>query len=407
MATLPHVRDLVALAAARAVRMLLRRVLHRGGTATPGLIADRMSPRLLARALRSLPHGYVAVSGSSGKSTTTRMLAALLRGHGMSVFTNSSTANLRQGVVSAVIDAAGPFGRLQADIGVVELDEAVAPGVADEVRPRLAVLTNISGEQLDRFHSPHRVAGLLRRLAERAGQVVAGRDDELLRQVAGDLAGTRWFGAGDDSATPGTRMLRSDGRDARLERAGVVFPVRLPARGEHYALDAAAALEAAAIILGPRLDPAIVVSTFDALTPVFGRGELRDVGGQSVEFVLVQNPDSLRRNLAQLDPVPEQLMVAIGSDVRDTSWLWSVDMATLGHVDVVTGSRAFEIGARLAYEGVALGAVTDDLDDALERFLALPEPRSGVKTVVFSADAMRRIRRRLGHDRLGHGRVAA
>ncbi|HEV7743205.1 MAG TPA: MurT ligase domain-containing protein [Pseudolysinimonas sp.] len=402
MASTLNLRDLIAVASAGACRFVLRRILRRGGTAIPGLIADRMSPRLLGRALRSLPQGYIAVSGSSGKSTTTRMLAALLRAHGLSVFTNSSTANLRQGVVTAVIDQAGPTGRLHADIGVIELDEAVAPGVAVEVAPRLAVLTNISGEQLDRFHSPHRVAEMLRALAKRAGLVVAGRDDPLLRELTGHLSGVRWFGAGGDSAAGGrgTAVQRSDGRDAVLLRAGVEFPVRLPSRGDHYALDAAAALEAAAVILGTRLDPATVERTFDELTPVFGRGELRDVGGQPVEFVLVQNPDSLRRNLALLDPVPDQLMVAIGSDVRDTSWLWSVDTAALRHVDVVTGSRAFEIGARLAYDGVELDLVTDDLEGALERFLALPQPASGVKTVVFSADAMRRIRRRLGHDRI-------
>jgi UDP-N-acetylmuramyl tripeptide synthase len=400
MSTTAHPRDLIAIGLARVVRTVLRRILHRGATATPGLIADRISPRLLARALGSLPEGYVAVSGSSGKSTTTRMLAALLRAHGMRVFTNSSTANLRQGVVSAIVQDATPAGRLLADIGVVELDEAVAPRIAAEVRPSRVVLTNITGEQLDRFHSPHRVAEMLRALAHRSGDVVYGRDDPLLRTIVADLPIARGFGTGAESASRGTRMLHSRGREAVLLHAGVELPVLLPARGDHYALDAAAALETAAAILGPRLDPAIVQNTFEGLEPVFGRGEVREVDGQPVEFVLVQNPDSLRRNLTHLDPVPERIMVAIGSDVRDPSWLWSVDTSRLGHVDVVTGCRAFEIGARLAYDGVALGRVTDDLDEALQRFLALPRPSSGVKTVLFSADAMRRIRRRLHHDRV-------
>jgi hypothetical protein len=127
--------------------------------------------------------------------------------------------------------------------------------------------------------------------------------------------------------------------------------------------------------------------------------------------VLVQNPDSLRRNLALLSPEPEQLMVAIGADVRDASWLWNVDTSSLQHADVVTGSRAYEIGARLAYDGVRLGSVTPDLGAGLDEFLSMPAPDAGVKTILFSADAMRRVRRRLGLDRQpgfrNGGRVAA
>lgn len=391
-------RDAPAHALGRLASFVLRRVLRRGGSAGPGLLADRLSPGLLARSLGALPDGLVVVSGSSGKSTTTRMLTALLEAHGLRVFTNASTANLRQGVVTAIVDAGRVGGGIPADIGVVELDEGAAASLAGELRPRLLVLTNVSAEQLDRFHSADRVVGMLARLADRSAAVVLGRDDDRLRELASRLAvPVRWFGTSDD--VRGVRVDRVDGRDATLALGGRSVRVRLPARGEHYALDAAAALEAAHAILGPALDHDTVVQAFAALTPVFGRGELVDVGGAVVELVLVQNPDSLRRNLALLSPAPEQLMIAIGSDVRDASWLWNVDTSCLGHVDVVTGCRAYEIGARLAYDGVRLGTLTPDLNAGLDEFMALPAPDAGVKTILFSADAMRRVRRRLRLDR--------
>lgn len=89
-------------------------------------------------------------------------------------------------------------------------------------------------------------------------------------------------------------------------------------------------------------------------------------------------------------------MIAIGRDVHDPSWLWTVDMSRIQHVDVISGYNYAELGLRLAYEGTQVDSVEPDLFDAIEKFMALPDPISGIRTVIFSADAMRRLRRHLG-----------
>ena len=89
-------------------------------------------------------------------------------------------------------------------------------------------------------------------------------------------------------------------------------------------------------------------------------------------------------------------MVAIGRDVHDPSWLWTVDLQKLTHADVVTGYNAHEIAMRLAYDEIPMGLIDEDLEVAVRSFLDLPAPSTGHKTVIFSADAMRRIRRMLG-----------
>ncbi len=93
----------LAVAVGRTVRFLLRRVRRGGGSAFPGLLVSKLAPSFLADALRSLPLGFVIISGSAGKSSTTHMLVTLLREHGVKVFTNSSTANIQQGLLSAVL----------------------------------------------------------------------------------------------------------------------------------------------------------------------------------------------------------------------------------------------------------------------------------------------------------------
>ena len=60
-----------------------------GGSALPGLVAEKIDPGFLAHALGDVPGGIVVVSGTNGKTTTTKMLVALLRAHGRTVFTLS------------------------------------------------------------------------------------------------------------------------------------------------------------------------------------------------------------------------------------------------------------------------------------------------------------------------------
>jgi hypothetical protein len=65
-------------------------------------------------------------------------------------------------------------------------------------------------------------------------------------------------------------------------------------------------------------------------------------------------------------------------------------------VQVVSGYNFAEIALRLAYDDVQIDLAEEDLFDAFAHFLALPSPSNSMKTVIFSADAMRRLRRHLG-----------
>jgi UDP-N-acetylmuramyl tripeptide synthase len=170
----------------------------------------------------------------------------------------------------------------------------------------------------------------------------------------------------------------------------------LPNRGLHYALDSIAALLSAKSYLDETFDLALAASVLSNLPPVFARGEIARVGDEDVEFILVQNPMSFQLNLDDLSTQPEQIMIAIGTDVHDPSWLWTVDMSNLTHVDIVSGFNFSEVALRLTYADVPIAEVEGDLETALQKFFALPKPARGIKTVIFSADAMRRTRRILG-----------
>ena len=128
---------LPAILIGRATRSLIRRVRPGGGSALPGLVLSKIAPGLLAKTLKSFPDGLIVVTGSAGKSTTTKMLVAIARAHGKTVFTNPSTANIAQGFFSAILERANLSGRIAGDVAVLEMDE----GHAAEITKRIVSLT--------------------------------------------------------------------------------------------------------------------------------------------------------------------------------------------------------------------------------------------------------------------------
>lgn len=410
-------RYLPALLLGRLLRLLVRVVRPGGGSALPGLVLSKLAPGILRGALSSFPDGVYLVSGSAGKSTTTKMLVALLREHGVEVFTNPSTANIAQGFYSTIIQMGTIWGKLPGQVAVLEVDEGHALHLAKLETPRGVVILNVTEDQLDRFVDPGLVREKLTALAAEAKEFVAlNASDQNLIQMGSELKmDPEWFsisrelrgksriGLGyaptyvealaEPSASAEVVSLKERLVSVRIDDEVISF--EQPNRGAHFAIDAAAALLASKKILKEKFQLTIAQRCLDNLPPVFARGEFREVRGQLVEFNLVQNPPSFQLNLDYLPESKQCIFVGIGRDVHDPSWLWTVDTSKLENVAVVGGYNAGEIALRLFISGSKINEVVYELEDAIEKFFALPMPDVGYKTVIFSADVMRRMRRYL------------
>jgi len=124
----------------------LSRALGRGsGTVAGGRIGLMVDPSLLA-ALTVGRH-VVLVSGTNGKTTTTRLLSAALSGlDGMgTVVSNETGANMPAGHVAALAGAP------DASVAVLEVDEGYLGRLVEETSPEVIVLLNLSRDQLDRI----------------------------------------------------------------------------------------------------------------------------------------------------------------------------------------------------------------------------------------------------------------
>ena len=201
-----------------------------GGTALPGLVVEKLDPGFLARTLGQLSMGVVVVSGTNGKTTTTKMVVQLLREQGLRVLTNRSGSNFVRGVLASLLTEVDAGGRLNHDVAVLELDEAHAVRFVRLIRPRHALLLNVMRDQLDRFGEIDYTASLLHKVAlATTGSVVVNADDPRLGSEAftGDLAvRVASFGAGpalrslfvsDDDLRTGAAQAEEARREARRE----------------------------------------------------------------------------------------------------------------------------------------------------------------------------------------------
>ncbi len=400
--------------------------LRGGGSAYPGYLVNRMSPTLLPALAGAFPDGVIFVLGSNGKTTTTHMLSEVLRAHGKMVFTNPTGANLPQGVTSALLAEADLIGRVKADVAVLEVDEAYVTELADLLSPTVILSLNVQIDQLYRFYETERVADMMLRASTRAAEcVVVNRDDPYLSKidestlraeplffgVAPELVAASSHGLAHASDTrsghPGSiphpayaEVQEARGRDVVVRVGDDDVPLTLPARGLHYAADAAAALAVASRVLGSRFSPDRAASGFARMAPAYGRGEVLplrgDSRGEQVEFVMFKNGPSLQMNLDAFEDAPERVLLAIDEGTPDVSWLYDVDVAVLPRVDVVSGTKAYQLALRLEHAGVEIGVIEPELTKAVALMRGLPETRSGRQIWLVNYELMMIGRRLLG-----------
>lgn len=373
--------------------------LRGGGSALPGLVIEKLDPQFLKRTLDQLPLGVLIVSGTNGKTTTTKIVVELLESAGLKVFTNRTGSNFSRGVVAALLGDIDLRGRLDADIAVLELDEAWAARFVEQVKPRYSLLLNVLRDQLDRFGEIDATAKLLEKIADATtGTVVLNRDDPRVFAIASKIsANPVFFGTTtellslmptDDSLKTGGEQANetihadvllqdiSKGHKATFVIDNQPHTTPLALSGVYNIFNSAAALSMVRQVLhdsAKNVSNERLIQQLRTIRPAFGRGEVISVEGQPVELLLVKNPSGFRLALLSFaDPRPT--MIAINdnyADGRDMSWLWDVDFDSFreGGIATVTGIRAYDMALRLEYDNVQIDRVDTDIPQALRQFI--------------------------------------
>ena len=439
-------RFALALAAGKTAGSASRMLGRGGGTSFPGSIARRIDPNVLRKVATVSDARTVVVTGSNGKTTTCRMLAALAQASDLKVTQNRSGSNLLQGVISTAVRGADLRGRMDAQLLLLEIDEGTIRRVLPDVQPDVFVVTNIFRDQLDRFGELYAMARMLQDVIEslpESATVVLNADDPLVASLADNaVARVLYYGIEADStgepvpehSADTIRCVRcqhmlsyrvvhlSHLGDYQCPECGAARPaldvavtavqssagggyeitaqtpegpvaLRVPLPGVHNVYNAVAALACVtALSLAEPLDPARARQALAGVRPAFGRLEEIQAGGRAVTLAFVKNPTSYNATLREVlrRPGRKHVLAAHSNTVvdgEDFAWLWDVELEQLvPELDSLTisGTRAEEVALRFKYAGAdpAVMRIIPDRGAALQT--ALTQPPAGEALHIFA-----------------------
>lgn len=356
------------------------RVTGRGaGAMIGGLVAMTLDRSILAQL--GAGRRSAIITGTNGKSTTTRMMAAALSTMGP-VATNSEGANMDAGLVAALAadrDAA---------LAALEVDEMHVPHVADAVQPAVIVLLNLSRDQLDRVGEINHIERTLRTgLSRHPGAVVVANCDDVLMTSAayncpnvvwvaagggwaadsvscprsGEVImrdGAHWYSSGTDFARPTPQWSYDD--ENLYGPDGLVLPMRLALPGMVNRGNAAQAV-AAAVAMGA--DPVAAVAAVSGVDEVAGRYRTVRIGDHTARLLLAKNPAGWQEALSMVDKTAAGVVISVNGQVpdgEDLSWLWDVRFEHFGGTSVVAaGERGTDLAVRLGYAEVEHALIHD------------------------------------------------
>ncbi|WJY88753.1 Mur ligase family protein [Corynebacterium confusum] len=382
--TLRKVRTSVATSAANLATTASRATGRGAGGMIGGLVANAIDPSIMSSLGAGRP--AVLVTGTNGKSTTTRMLAAALRTR-HTVATNDGGDNMDAGIISALL--AGK----EASHLVLEVDELHVPHVTDNLNPQALVLLNLSRDQLDRVGEINKIERALRSCVEAHPDmlVIANCDDVLMTSVAYDAPNVIWVAAGagwlGDSVTcprTGGHVVREpenwyavkklpDGREFRrpqpewtVSEEGIVspagtYPLNLALPGRANRGNAAQAVAAAAEAFGIATDAA--VTAVESIDDVAGRYSTITRGEHEIRLLLAKNPAGWQEALSMVDRSADGLVIATNGQVADgvdMSWLWDVRFEDFEGISVkAAGERGTDLAVRLVYADITHELIPD------------------------------------------------
>lgn len=172
-------RKIIAVLLGKLIIFLSRSLKLGGGSAYSGLLALKVCPNLIADIAKRLPMGTIAITGTNGKTTTSKYLAKILSESKMKIVANHSGSNLARGIAAALIEKSSLFGKPRGDIGLFEIDEATMPAMVPALNPKLVLVTNIFRDQLDRYGELDKTAEIIATSLSRlrAATVMLNADD--------------------------------------------------------------------------------------------------------------------------------------------------------------------------------------------------------------------------------------
>ena len=274
-----------------------------------GRLAAAVHERLVTRGLRTL-----AITGSSGKTSTKDLLGQVLAPAGPTVSPPGSYNN-DIGLPITVLGADEDTRYLVLEMG--SRGRGHIARLCQVARPDVGVVLNVGSAHLGEFGSPEGIAQakgeLVEALAEAGTAVLNADDPRVLGMASRTRARVLTTGRGPEAEVRATDVALDDAGRATftLDAAGEAHPVHLRVVGEHQVANA---LSAAGAALAVDLRPGDVAAALSAAGPLSRwRMEVdrRADGVTVVNDAYNANPESMRAALAALAGLSATRRIAV------------------------------------------------------------------------------------------------
>ncbi len=388
------------------------KVFGRGGTAAPGLYSQKIDPHILTQLAKYLKSSMV-ISGTNGKTTTTRLIATILKFNHINFIHNRAGSNLERGIISELITNYN-FRNIPGNcLGLWETDEASFPIITQELKPKIVVLTNLFRDQLDRYGEIDTIAKKWKKALELLpldSLVILNSDDPTVASLGKNLkCKVIYFGIQDDNLNCGDVSHASDATSCpRCLKPLKYHACFVSHMGRYYCSECGsiqpkpnltasqiqhvngkklnlilqtnlksfkASINLAGIynvynLLGAfsvgsslNITPKNIISSFALFKPAFGRLETIKFRGKNLIIMLIKNPTGFNQVLKTLVNISQNqsasLLIALNDNIadgRDVSWIWDVDLENIVNMTFIknlfiSGTRAEDMALRIKYSG--------------------------------------------------------
>lgn len=419
------IRAVIAVIACKFTKFVLR-LMKKGGTTLPGKVAVKICPNLLEILAKDVT--TIIVTGTNGKTTTSRMIEQCLVEMGYDYFCNKSGANLLTGITNEFCLNSSIWAKCKKKYAIIECDEGAIKQVGKLSDPKFIVITNVFRDQLDRFgeisftlesiktgvkNSPNATVcinadcSLTRSIADDIDNKVVfyGVNTPVYEELVSEISDAQYcikcnteyeyeyktYGhlgkykcpkCGYERPNPQvavTEIVEStvDSTLVKINLDGNVYDLCINLPGGYNVYNA---VSCAAVAKSMGIDDRKIISALESFECGFGRMENFDIGGKNVRMILIKNPAGCNQVLNFLTNTvkkPCTFVIILNdkiADGTDISWIWDANFEKLEdlgeNLDMVyvSGMRAYDMAARLKYaeRNGDKFKVIEDQDELLE-----------------------------------------